>query len=147
MSLIPEADEDSIAVAGQVLKAIKQLDPGFYNADLDMARAWARILGPSDYTLNEMLAGVLEFYRTETRGRRCMPANVLECARIARERATRTPEGKRRLEARRQARRQALDERIAQAKAHELPAPAREHKPLPKELQEKLQQAAERAKQ
>ncbi|TRX42514.1 hypothetical protein [Corynebacterium guaraldiae] len=93
---------EEIAVAGKVLQAIKLIDPGFYNADLAMADGWARVLFPSDYTLDEMLDGVTDFYRHEEKGRRCMPANVLAGARRARDAKQATPEGRAEIEARRE---------------------------------------------
>lgn len=115
MSFYEPTDAD-IAVAGRVLRAIKQVDPYFVNANLDTARGWARILGPTDYSEQEMLAGVLDYYTHEANGRHCMPANVIAGAKRAREQLARTPEGRAALEQHRQRRRDELDARIEAAK-------------------------------
>lgn len=111
-----EPTEEDITTAGVVLKAIKQVDPYFVNATLDTARGWARILGPTDYTCEEMLAGVLDFYTHELNGRHCMPANVIAGAKRARANAARTQQGREAIERRRQQRRAEMDAKIAATK-------------------------------
>ena len=83
--MIRQPSDDDVAVAGTVLKAIKQIDPYFVNADTSLAKGWAMIFQSKTFTLEELLAGVIDFYTHETGGRHCMPANVLEGARRARE--------------------------------------------------------------
>ena len=83
--MIRQPNDDDVAVAGTVLKAIKQIDPYFVNADTSLAKGWAMIFQHKPYSLEELLAGVIDFYTHETGGRHCMPANVLEGARRARE--------------------------------------------------------------
>lgn len=138
---------EEIAVAGKVLQAIKLIDPGFYNADLAMADGWARVLFPSDYTLDEMLDGVTDFYRHEEKGRRCMPANVLAGARRARDAKQATPEGRAEIEARREARRHELDRKIRAGKHKALEATKQRGRELPEtalKLQQRLKEATKR---
>ena len=138
---------EEIAIAGKVLQAIKLIDPGFFNADLAMADGWARVLFPSDYTLDEMLDGVTDFYRHEEKGRRCMPANVLAGAKRAREAKRATPEGRAEVEARRQARREELDRKIQAGKHKALEATKQRGRELPEtalKLQQRLKEATKR---
>lgn len=138
---------EEIAIAGKVLQAIKLIDPGFFNADLAMADGWARVLFPSDYTLDEMLDGVTDFYRHEEKGRRCMPANVLAGAKRAREAKRATPEGRVEVEARRQARREELDRKIQAGKHKALEATKQRGRELPEtalKLQQRLKEATKR---
>lgn len=110
-----EPTDKQIAAAGLVLKAVKQIDPYFVNADTAMAKGWAMIFMRRGYTLEEMLEGVVDFYTHETSGRHCMPGNVLEGARRARARREATdPEYKARIEACREAKQEAWDAQLAQ---------------------------------
>ena len=110
-----EPTDKQIAAAGLVLKAVKQIDPYFVNADTAMAKGWAMIFMRRSYTLEEMLEGVIDFYTHETNGRHCMPGNVLEGAKRARARREATdPEYKARVEARREARQDAWDAKLSQ---------------------------------
>lgn len=138
---------EEIAIAGKILQAIKLIDPGFFNADLAMADGWARVLFPSDYTLDEMLDGVTDFYRHEDKGRRCMPANVLAGAKRAREAKQATPAGKAEIEARREARRKELDRKIKAGKHKALQASQQRGRELPEaaiKLQQRLKEATKR---
>lgn len=123
--------EQQVATAGLVLKAIKQIDPYFATADMAMARGWAQIFARHDYTPEELLEGVVEFYTYEQDGKRCMPANVINGARNARERAARKSAAKHdEIQARRQARRDALDERIKKGQQQAIEAYRDSGKPL-----------------
>lgn len=135
--------EDDIANAGVVLKAVKQIDPYFINADMSIARGWAQVFVRHDYSLQEMLDGVVDFYTHETRGRHCMPANVIEGARRARERLAATDPGYRAaLEERRAKRVEKRDKEIAQRAATQ---PEITHKPNPA-VKKAIQQLTERKK-
>lgn len=110
-----EPTDKQIATAGIVLKAVKQIDPYFVNADKAMARGWAMIFMRRTYTLEEMLEGVVDFYTHEQNGRHCMPGNVLEGAKRARARREATdPEYKAMIGKRREARQEAWDNQLAQ---------------------------------
>lgn len=137
-----EPSDKQVAAAGLVLKAVKQIDPYFVNADTAMAKGWAMIFMRRGYTLEEMLEGVVDFYTHETSGRHCMPANVLKGAARARARREATdPEYKAKLEARREARQDAWDSKLAQQPKPAL-APAGE-KITPSEWPKIVQQITE----
>lgn len=102
-----------VAQAGIVLKAVKQLDPYFVNADVALARGWAMVFARFSYTTEEMLEGVVDFYTHETGGRHCMPAHVVQGAKRARERAMATdPARREELERKRLDNRDARDARL-----------------------------------
>lgn len=123
--------DEQVATAGLVLKAIKQIDPYFASADVKMARGWAQIFARTDYTAEELVDGVLEFYIHEANGRRCMPANVIDGARKSRERAARESAVKHQeIEARRAARQEQLDQRIKRGQQQALEAYENDGKPL-----------------
>lgn len=119
MGIMKQITDDQVAQAGVVLKAVKQIDASYFNATQDMARGWAQIFARHDFTTEELLGGVLNFYEHETKGRRIMPGNVLEGARQARDTRERTPEGKAEVQAQREARRIERDQKIAIAQAVE----------------------------
>mgnify|MGYP001759410327 CR=1 FL=1 len=139
-----EPTPEDISRAGAVLKAVKQVDPYFVNADLAIARGWAMIFAKYDYTLEEMLEGVLDFYTHETKGAHCMPANVIQGAKRARERlASQDRQYKAQLEQRRNQRRDQRDAQLAAVNGRPQLEPAGDKKLRP-DLAAMLANAAER---
>ena len=109
----PVSDAD-VAAAGKVLKACKQIDPWFKNADMSNARGWAQLFVQFDFTLDELLGGVLEFYATAKSGEHAMPGQIIAGAKKTRAEKAASPDHKAEVEARRQAKREQVDARVKQ---------------------------------